>query len=88
MAAITSLQSLILDLPPSCVEFWPLCPRFAVVGTYNLEKSPTHAPGDEEGASHETEPPKAQERNGSILLLEVDGDRVLVHLRVGALLPC
>lgn len=77
MTAIKSLKSLVLDLPPSCVEFWPLHPEYAVVGTYNLERSPADGASDE-GASLQVETQRPQERNGSIILLRVDGDQVLV----------
>ncbi|KAF2646249.1 hypothetical protein P280DRAFT_440093 [Massarina eburnea CBS 473.64] len=79
MASITSLQSLILDLPPSCIEFCPLNPQYAVVGTYNLEKQPTDRSGDEnEQTTEDVEEPKPQERNGSIILVKVHGDSVLI----------
>ncbi|KAG0647123.1 WD repeat-containing rrt2 [Hyphodiscus hymeniophilus] len=36
--AVQPLDSTILDLPPSCIEFIPGFPDFFVVGTYNLQK--------------------------------------------------
>jgi diphthamide biosynthesis protein 7 len=77
MPSIEHLQSLTLDLPPCCMEFWPLDPQYAIVGTYNLEKT-------EEDGSHVEEPTgsevgeetKIQQRNGSLILLRVDGDEV------------
>ncbi|CAI6340965.1 unnamed protein product [Periconia digitata] len=80
MATVHSLQSLVLDLPPSCIEFWPLFPRYAVVGTYNLEKSSETEPANQDDAAVDTPESRHQERNGSVLLLEVDGDRVnIIH---------
>ncbi|KAF1957779.1 hypothetical protein CC80DRAFT_33691 [Byssothecium circinans] len=79
MASISSLRSLTLDLPPSCVEFWPLNPQYAVVGTYNLEKPTTN--GDGEFNEPETEKvgkQKPQERNGSIVLVKVVDDEVKI----------
>jgi diphthamide biosynthesis protein 7 len=39
MTCISSIKSLILDLPPSCIEFCPVARDYFVVGTYYLEKS-------------------------------------------------
>ena len=36
MASISSIKSLTLDLPPSCIAFCPSRPQFFVVGTYFL----------------------------------------------------
>jgi diphthamide biosynthesis protein 7 len=74
MSTVQSLTSFKLDLPPSCIEFFPLKPEFAVIGTYNLEngtdeesaKTPTPKEGDG----------KSQQRNGSLILVKVDGDNV------------
>ena len=67
MQSVQHLQSLILDLPPSCVEFCPRDPQYAVVGTYNLEKPDEEQPATNEG-------PKSQLRNGSLILVRVAGD--------------
>jgi diphthamide biosynthesis protein 7 len=82
---MTSVQSLIsfkLDLPPSCIEFFPLKPEFAVIGTYNLEKQA------EEETSETTpgkELSKTQQRNGSLVLVRIDGDNVYVCPRRSSL---
>ena len=34
---VSSLQSMQLDLPPSCIEFCPAAPSYFLIGTYNLE---------------------------------------------------
>jgi diphthamide biosynthesis protein 7 len=77
MSSIKSLTSFKLDLPPSCIEFFPLKPEFAVIGTYNLEKNPI---GDEESAEvtsvNGRDGKKPQSRNGSLILVQVDGDHV------------
>lgn len=70
MASIASTDSLVLDLPPSCVEFWPLDPQYAVVGTYNLERSNENE--EKTGLAAE----KLQSRNGSLILIHVHGSSV------------
>ena len=70
MPLIDHLQSLILDLPPSCVEFCPHNERYAVVGTYNLEK---------EEPVQELSNQKSQQRNGSLILLQIEIDGLYVQ---------
>jgi diphthamide biosynthesis protein 7 len=70
MPLIEHLQSITLDLPPSCVEFCPDHPQYAVIGTYNLEKQDEHVVEEEEGQR------KTQQRNGSLILMKVRGDQV------------
>ncbi|CAA9959759.1 hypothetical protein PTMSG1_03167 [Pyrenophora teres f. maculata] len=75
MSTIRSLTSFKLDLPPSCIEFFPLNPEYAVIGTYNLEKSDEKesagsAPHDGKVSA------KNQQRNGSLILVRVDRDNV------------
>lgn len=80
MSEVDHLQSLTLDLPPSCIEFWPLDPQYAIIGTYNLEKS-SNNPGtsseadDVEEQVDETKA-RSQQRNGSLILIQVEGDTV------------
>jgi diphthamide biosynthesis protein 7 len=64
MPSIEHLQSLTLDLPPSCIEFWPVDEQYAVVGTYNLD------------TTQDTLEIKSQRRNGSLLLLHLTDDDV------------
>ena len=73
MASIQSLTSFKLDLPPSCIEFFPLNPQFAVIGTYMLEK-----PDEKEsaGSAPHDGNVKGQQRNGSLILVRVNGDNV------------
>lgn len=68
---ITSKFSLVLDLPPSCVQFCPAHPRFFVVGTYNLEKD--EARQDEEESSADR---KSQSRSGSLVIFRVGEGRL------------
>jgi hypothetical protein len=73
MTSIKSLTSFKLDLPPSCIEFFPLRPDFAVIGTYNLEKTADEG-SSESPASKDAS--KTQQRNGSLILVRIDGDNV------------
>ncbi|KAH0369902.1 WD40 repeat-like protein, partial [Aureobasidium melanogenum] len=80
MTLITSIQSQILDLPPSCIEFCPASHDYFVVGTYFLEKkeqdaSVENAAGEEEEKSEDTDK-KPQTRTGSLILFKVEGDEV------------
>ncbi|KAH3977492.1 hypothetical protein HBI56_048240 [Parastagonospora nodorum] len=70
MTSIKSLTSFKLDLPPSCIEFFPLKPNIAVIGTYNLEKSA------EDSSETKDVGTTTQSRNGSLVLVRVDGDNV------------
>lgn len=74
MTSIKSLTSFGLDLPPSCIEFFPLKPELAVIGTYNLEKQ-----DDDKSSDSQVESKQSQQRNGSLILVRVDGDNVYVH---------
>jgi hypothetical protein len=76
MTSIQSLTSFKLDLPPSCIEFFPLKPEFAVIGTYNLEKQ---AEEETSESAPKKELSKSQQRNGSLILVRVDGDNVYVN---------
>ncbi|KAH6606256.1 wd40 repeat-like-containing domain-containing [Trichoderma cornu-damae] len=76
---VASLRSLTLDLPPSCAEFCPAHPEYLVVGTYNLQKDDTAEAAWE--AREEDDPPvapKPQNRNGSLVVLKVEGDDISI----------
>jgi diphthamide biosynthesis protein 7 len=80
MTSINSIQSLILDLPPSCIEFCPVARDYFVVGTYFLEKkeqdaSVADAAEVEEEKSEDVDK-KPQTRTGSLILFKVEGDEV------------
>ncbi|KAI1295049.1 hypothetical protein F5Y03DRAFT_312401 [Xylaria venustula] len=71
---IASSRRLILDLPPSCIEFCPAHPDYFVVGTYNLEKD--EPPTTDEGGASDNEDGhevvrKPQSRNGSLVVFKV-----------------
>lgn len=77
LTPIASLQSLVLDLPPSCAEFCPAHPEYLVVGTYNLQKDDTEpAPAQEGNENGDAAAPNPQNRNGSLIVLKVEGDDV------------
>ncbi|KAF2456805.1 WD40-repeat-containing domain protein [Lineolata rhizophorae] len=73
MAAIASLQSLTLDLPPSCVEFDPFHPELFVVGTYHLEPSK-----NVDEANDKVEEGSSQTRRGSISLFRLNRNEISV----------
>lgn len=64
------LQSITLDLPPSCIEVCPAHPDYFCIGTYSLEQDEKRARGDT------TRP---QNRNGSIILFKVEGTSLYVN---------
>ena len=81
---IASIQTLELELPPSCIEFCIAHPCYFVVGTYNLQKeeegealsgvgdgSPK-AEADRDGSSNSPDVvKKPQSRNGSLVVFQV-----------------
>ncbi|KAI0098847.1 WD40-repeat-containing domain protein [Nemania sp. FL0031] len=71
---IVSLRSLVLDLPPSCIEFCPAHPDHFVVGTYNLRKEES-AVVDNGGVSDDEDchenVKKPQSRNGSLVVFRL-----------------
>lgn len=80
---IASRQSLTLELPPSCIEFCPAHPNCFVVGTYNLQKT-DEAPSEdgEEAGSDGDDPqavetaPQSQNRNGSLVVFQLDANEM------------
>ncbi|KAH8891668.1 hypothetical protein GQ53DRAFT_746665 [Thozetella sp. PMI_491] len=61
---ISSITSLGLELPPSCVEFSPLDPTYFLVGTYYLQQ-------DGGSADAARDPGKRQNRSGSIVVFQI-----------------
>ncbi|KAF2851569.1 WD-40 repeat-containing protein-like protein [Plenodomus tracheiphilus IPT5] len=76
MSSIKSLTSFRLDLPPSCIEFFPLNPQYAVIGTYNLEKQEEAESAGSGPHDGHVKNVKGQKRNGSLVLVRVIGDNV------------
>lgn len=77
---VQSLESRILDLPPSCVEFCPAYPSYFLVGTYSLQPDGDgeHNGGTEAEAGSDTDddaqpvrPKQPQSRNGSVIAFKL-----------------
>ncbi|THW58286.1 WD40 repeat-like protein [Aureobasidium pullulans] len=82
MTSIYSIQSLVLDLPPSCIEFCPVARDYFVVGTYFLEKKEQEATAEDTAENNNDEESeevekKPQTRTGSLILFIIDGDKVI-----------
>ena len=75
---ISSQVSIILDLPPSCIQFCPAHPKYFVVGTYNLQKDePAEIVSvDNEDPIETTAVKTPQNRNGSLVVFKVEGDNL------------
>ncbi len=70
MTSISSVKSLELPIPPSCVAFSQTHVDIFVVGTYNLEKAKDAGHGDDGPIE-----PKPQDRSGSLILYKLkDGE--------------
>jgi diphthamide biosynthesis protein 7 len=78
MSTITSIDSQILDLPPSCTEFSPNHPQYLVIGTYYLEKQEATGDRSEELGNEEAvaEASAVQQRNGSVILFRLENDKL------------
>lgn len=84
MATETSVVSLTLDLPPSCVAFCPPHPELFVVGTYFLHPKGTLSTKDTvKDSAAETSnacnpssnpSPSEQKRTGSLILFRLGRD--------------
>lgn len=74
---ISSEQSMVLDLPPSCIEFCPSHPSYFVVGTYYLEQTAdvTNSDLDEGHQRVEDKTAKPQSRNGSLVVFQLQNGR-------------
>ena len=71
---LNSTMSIILDLPPSCVEFVPFNHELFVIGTYNLESNDINEPKLSISADQEQGAivgKKSQSRSGSLLLYQL-----------------
>lgn len=74
MATIESIQSFVIDLPPSCIEYCPFDPSLFVIGTYQLQKKDDGAAGSETGGG--ASEPTGQSRDGSLLLYGLNEKRM------------
>ncbi|KAK5110503.1 hypothetical protein LTR85_001016 [Meristemomyces frigidus] len=84
MTSITSIDSLNLDLPPSCIAVCPTQPQYFVVGTYCLHPkealqgvdvgSGGTLSGENDSVVSEELP---QRRSGSLILYQLDNDSIV-----------
>lgn len=72
--SIKSDQTLILDKPPCCLEFFPNNPAYFVVGTYNLI-SPENQ-NEAVPSSSESTVGEKQQRDGSLVVCRLVEDRM------------
>lgn len=86
MAAINSVTSLTLNLPPSCIAFTLTQSHFFVVGSYQLHPNSGQQDALSEDANLAHDTPEAenaredgvQKRSGSLILYKLEGDSVYV----------
>jgi len=76
MTTINSIESLVLDLPPSCIEFCPAAPSYFVVGTYLLEPKAQSENARQNTSSSEAEAEEAQKRSGSLVVFKLEEDKM------------
>lgn len=79
MATLSSIRTLTLDLPPSCIQFCPGKPHLFVVGTYFLHAPPSSEVEastsliDEKIEARQA----AQKRTGSLVLYELSPENIM-----------
>jgi len=71
MTSISSLTSITLDVPPSCIAFCPTQPDNFVVGTYNLVAK---GGPDDYSKNATTAEVSAQKRSGTLEIFQLEGD--------------
>ncbi|KAJ6780893.1 hypothetical protein PWT90_05553 [Aphanocladium album] len=69
---ISPIESIILDLPPSCLQFCRRYPGYFVIGTYNLQREEEET--TESATVDSSAEKKAQSRNGSLLVYRISGE--------------
>jgi diphthamide biosynthesis protein 7 len=74
MSEIPSIQTTILDIPPSCIEVCPWDHSLIAIGTYLLEKN------DNVSENETVEGKQPQRRSGSVLLFRLSEDQNSVEL--------
>ncbi|KAF2436194.1 hypothetical protein EJ08DRAFT_685063 [Tothia fuscella] len=72
---ILSTSKLKLDLPPSCIKFIPLHREYCIIGTYFLQPQKQNP---EEESKHEGGEAEEQKRNGSLLLVKIVEDHLVL----------
>jgi len=75
---ISSVQSLVLELPPSCIEFCPAHPEYLVIGTYSLETAESQSTDQvsEDDSFDSQAVHRSQERRGTLLVYHLIGRRL------------
>lgn len=84
-----SMKRVLLDLPPSCMQFCPVDSSCFVVGTYNLQREDLPAQKQQVGSETtedglqyvESIAQKPQSRNGSLVLFRLLGNDLYVSLQ-------
>lgn len=92
-----SAKRLVLDLPPSCMQFSPIDSSYFVVGTYNLHsQDPSESEPESQTQTQQAVPEAtendvpetesatriSQSRSGSLMLFRLDGHDMYVSLPV------
>lgn len=78
MATLSSIRSLTLDLPPSCIQFCPGKPHLFVVGTYFLHAPPSSEVEVSTSLDEKIEARQAaQKRTGSLVLYELSPENIM-----------
>ncbi|KAI1338085.1 hypothetical protein F5Y15DRAFT_387508 [Xylariaceae sp. FL0016] len=78
---ITPLESLNLELPPSCIEFCPAHPEYFIVGTYNLQPENASEVKLEEANEQQPTLKKPQNRNGSLVVFQLLDKSGICHVQ-------
>lgn len=78
MATLSSIRTLTLDLPPSCIQFCPGKPHLFVVGTYFLHTPPSSDVEASASLNGKIEARQAaQKRTGSLVLYELSPENIM-----------
>ena len=72
MTSVKSIQTTILDTPPSCIEVCPWDPSLVAIGTYLLHKNEDE--GDDDGSQPGNESTQSQKRTGTVELFRLSED--------------
>lgn len=75
-AVIRSVETLFLDKPPCCLEFYSHDPQYFVVGTYNLLDTQSNAEVGKDTSEDLGNSPASQSRDGSLILCKIDEEKM------------
>ncbi|EMC95757.1 hypothetical protein BAUCODRAFT_123054 [Baudoinia panamericana UAMH 10762] len=76
MTNISSIQSLALDLPPSCIAFCPQQPTYFVIGTYYLHAKAASSVHEANSLPNDNGEGDSQKRSGSLILYRLHRDDI------------